>query len=231
MADVAVITSGRTVDEAVGVVVAQLPGWRLTTEDGPLAAALVTAGATVRRRALIMSCVLETITDPGPPLDPFIPRPVPLTADLAAWAPVLQSWRDAFPVGHPDHQDLDDQGAVDFFKPLVDGSALGPLHRSSCLLEDDHGRMVAGILVNVRPSDPPWGGAWSDIWRDHSLRGTGIGPALIARAKHRLADDGLTALTLAVTAGNNARRTYERAGFAIVMDSLILDVPGVVVDR
>jgi len=108
----------------------------------------------------------------------------------------------------------------------VDGSEMGPLHRSSCLLVDRNGRALAGIIVNIREEDPPWGGPWiSDIWRDPSLRGSGVGPSLIDRAKAQLVEDGYFHLTLAVTATNEAARTYEREGFTLVMDSKHLSIP------
>ena len=55
---------------------------------------------------------------------------------------------------------------------FFDGTELGRLHPASTLLVDSGDRPVAGIMVNVRLQDPPWGGPWiADIWRDPSLRG------------------------------------------------------------
>jgi len=225
-ADVAVILPGRTVDEAVATAVAQLAGWRLTTDDELFAQALVTAGATLNRRALIMGCPLGAGSHPQP-IEGFSLASVPTTSDIEPWLPVLPSWQAAFPPGHPDHLDMSDPAtAVQFFMALVDGTQMGPLHRSSCLVMDDDGLARAGIIVNVRPGEPPWGGPWiSDIWRDPSLRGQGMGPRLIDRAKAQLVEDGFSDLTLAVTATNDAARTYEREGFTLVMDSRILQLP------
>ena len=221
------LIDGRSVAEAVAATGAQLAGWQLTTQDDALAQALVAAGATLTRRAFIMSSDLTTATDQGFALESFVLLPMPVTADIKSWAHVLDSWRAAFPPGHPDYIDVsNDDDAVQFFTRLVDGSEMGPLHRSSCLLANREGRALAGIIVNVRSGALPRGGPWiSDIWRDPALRGSGVGPALIDRSKRQLADDGFTALTLAVTASNDAHRTYERAGFAKVMDSHYLKIP------
>jgi ribosomal protein S18 acetylase RimI-like enzyme len=160
------------------------------------------------------------------PLD-FAPAELPTTRDPSAWAAILPSWRAAFPPDHPDHFDGDDAKAIAFLLRLVDGSELGPMHRSSTLLLDQSGEAVAGILVSIRPQDPPWGGAWiADIWRDPRLVGCGVGPALIDNAKALLAEDGHVSLSLAVTHGNPARRGYERAGFRVVVESQTLRLPG-----
>ena len=205
----------------------QLTGWTLATEDGVLAEALVDAGATLTRHAFIMSCALVDLKPPRRISEGFTVGDVPTTSEVSQWLPVLDSWQAAFPPGHPDHLDMSDPAtAVQFFMRLVDGSEMGPLHRSSCLLLDEEGQALAGIIVNIRDGDPPSGGPWiSDIWRDPSLRGSGVGPALIDRAKVQLVDDGFTDLTLAVTATNDAARTYEREGFVLVMDTRHLSIP------
>lgn len=188
---------------------------------------MAAAGATLTRRAFIMTADLSPSTGREDPLDAFDLLPMPTTTGVDAWRPVLDSWRDAFPPGHPDHVDMsDDTDAVQFFAKLVDGTEMGPLHRSSCLLANAAGRALAGIIVNVLDGEPPRGGPWiSDIWRDPALRGSGVGPGLIERAKRLLADDGYTTLTLAVTATNDAYRGYLRSGFSLVIDSRTLQIP------
>ncbi len=205
----------------------QLIGWNLVTQDDALAHALVDVGATQTRRALIMSCPLAGLGPARPFSEDFALGDVPTTSEVDQWLPVLQSWQAAFPPGHPDYLDMSDPNtAVQFFMRLVDGSEMGPLHRSSCLLIDAAGRARAGIIVNIREGHPPSGGPWiSDIWRDPALRGSGVGPSLIDRAKSQLLEDGYTCLTLAVTATNDAARTYEREGFVLVMDSKYLSIP------
>ena len=226
MADVATVVPGRSPRDAAIAALHLLAGWRVTTEDHHLIDALADLGALPTRHARIMRRPVAVPDGPEPAASPFVPHAVPSSSDPALWAPVLPAWRAAFPPEHPDHLDVDDAGAIDFHMRLVDGSDMGPLHRSSCLLTDANGRVVAGIMVNVREGDPRSDGPWiADIWRDPSLRGSGVGSRLIERAAHQLGVDGFTSLSLAVTAGNDAESAYERAGFATVMDSRIFLLP------
>ncbi len=171
-----------------------------------------------------------TRTASGGPLVDIDPRfsrqSLPSTTDPQVWAPILPSWRAAFPPDHPDHFDGDDPLAIAFLRRLVDGSELGPLHRSTTLLVDESGTPVAGIMVNIRSQDPPLGGPWiADIWRDPALRGTGVGAMLISHAKRLLSEDGYACLGLAVTAGNPARATYQAQGFRTVTESQTVLLP------
>ncbi len=162
--------------------------------------------------------------DTGPD-DRFTMSPLPTDSASGMWAAILPSWRAAFPPEHPDHFAGDDRSSIAFLMRLIDGSELGPMHRATTLLVSQ-GRPVAGIMVNVRPLEPPRGGAWiADIWRDPSLRGSGVGPLLIRRAKRLLCEDGHNSLTLAVTAGNPARLTYEAEGFRTVLESRTVLLP------
>lgn len=229
IADLATVVPGRTAAEAADAVLAEreLAGWLLSTENASLAARLIRVGAKPRRHAFVMQCDLRAHHD-APPVDArFTPLPLPAPGDRAAWQAVLPSWRDAFPPDHPDHFPGDDDTAIAFLGRLVDGSELGPLHRATTLLADDRGTVVAGIMVNVRPQDPPWGGPWiADLWRDPALRGTGVGALLIGHACRLLREDGFATLGLAVTHGNPARRSYERAGFRVVIESQTVLLPG-----
>ncbi len=183
-------------------------------------------GAAPKRHAFVMKCDLRLHPSAERGFGGLVLAPMPTDPDPRVWEPILPSWRAAFPPDHPDHFAGDDVQAIAFHLRLVDGSELGPLHRSTTLLVDDRQRAVAGIIVNVRPQDPPWGGAWiADLWRDPSLRGTGIGPALIDHAKRLLLEDGHASLSLAVTASNPARRSYELAGFRVLIESQTLRLP------
>lgn len=220
LADLAVVADGRTPAEATAAIVAAFPGWLVSTEDVALAERLCGAGAVQRRHSFVMQCRLAE----HPPLhslsSAFSLEPLPTDVASDRWAAILPSWRAAFPPEHPDHFAGDDAAAIGFLMRLVDGDEMGPLHRSTTLLADDSGALVAGIMVSMRPEAPPWGGPWiADIWRDPSLRGTGVGSMLIDHAKRLLIDDGYEVLSLAVTAGNDARRTYEATGFQIVNES------------
>lgn len=228
IADLATIVPGRTAVEASTAVLASpgLSGWLLSTENPVFAAQLVRAGAAPKRHKCVMQCDLREHPGSAPKYGRLRPTDPPRSADPSLWAAILPSWRAAFPADHPDHFDGDDAAAIAFCLRLVDGSELGPLHRSSTLLVDEHDRALAGVLVSVRPQDPPWGGAWiADIWRDPSLRGTGVGTVLIDRVKLLLAEDGHSSLSLAVTRGNSARASYDRAGFRVVVESQTLRLP------
>lgn len=227
IADLATVTPHRTIGAAAGAALGQLPGWLLATDDLSLAGCLIKMGAKPRRHALVMQCDLRTPTSPPAHDDRFTLRALPDTADPRAWAPILPSWRAAFPPDHPDHFDGDDPLAIAFLRRLVDGSELGPLHRSTTLLADEAGAPVAGIMVNIRSQDPPLGGPWiADVWRDPSLRATGVGAVLISHAKSLLVADGYACLGLAVTAGNPARATYQAQGFRTVTESQTVLLPG-----
>jgi GNAT superfamily N-acetyltransferase len=220
------VAPSRTVGAAAAAALAQLPGWLLATDDLSLANCLVKMGAKPRRHALLMQCDLRTSTTDAAPDARFSLCPLPATTDPRDWAPILPSWRAAFPADHPDHFDGNDGLAIAFLRRLVDGSELGPLHRSTTLLSDENGTPVAGIVVNIRSQDPPLGGAWiADIWRDPALHGAGIGAILLGHAKRLLAKDGYACLGLAVTAGNPARATYQAQGFRTVTESQTVLLP------
>ena len=226
LADLACVVRGRTAVDAAHAAVDQLPGWLLATEDALLAAALVRSGAGPKRHAIVMQCDLR-VAAPLPDIDSrFTCVDLPDSPAGHDWAAILPSWRAAFPPDHPDHFAGDDDTAIAFLMRLVDGSELGPLHRSTTLLLDASGVPSAGIMVNIRPQDPPLGGPWiADIWRDPSLRGTGVGAMLIGRAKRLLREDGQVSLGLAVTAGNPAQRTYEAQGFSTVIEAQTVLLP------
>lgn len=220
IADLATVVRGRRPQEAASAAARQLPGWLLATEDNHLTGALVLAGAIIKRHAVLMHCDLRQPAAPVP-VDPrFTFTDFPADQRSPLWTTILPSWRAAFPPEHPDHFPGDDATAIDFIMRLTDGSELGPMHRSSALLTDAEGRSVAGIMVNIRPHEPPWGGAWiADLWRDPQVHASGVGHLLITHAKHLLADDGYVRLALAVTAGNPAQRTYQAEGFTVLTEA------------
>ncbi len=226
IADLACIVRGRSAADAAHAAIAQLPAWLLATEDTTLAAALVRSGAAPKRHAIVMQCDLR-INAPVLDVDSrFTCVDLPDSPADPQWTAILPSWRAAFPSDHPDHFAGDDDTAIAFIMRLVDGTELGPLHRSTTLLLDSSGVPVAGIMVNIRPQDPPLGGPWiADIWRDPSLRGTGVGAMLIGRARRLLREDGQVSLGLAVTAGNPARHTYAGQGFSTVIESQTVLLP------
>ena len=229
VADLADVVPGRSTVEAAAAAVAdpQLAGWLLTTRNSSLAGHLVRQGAAPKRHALLMQCDVRAVRRPVPFPAGLTLGPLPAPDDRGGWLALLPGWRAAFPEDHPDHFAGDDASALAFMRRLVDGSELGPLHRATAVVRDDAGLPVAGVMVNVRAQDPPWGGPWiADIWRDPALRASGVGRALIAHVLATVHDDGLSSVSLAVTEGNPARRSYDRAGFRVVEESRTVLLPG-----
>jgi GNAT superfamily N-acetyltransferase len=220
MAGSARIPDGRTAPCAAQAAAAQLPGWIVQTEDFSLAAALIKAGARPVRHAFTMQCDLRRPIADVPPPHGLTGVPIDAASSTHAWRAVVPSWHAAYPPDHPDHFRGDDDEAIEALQFLVGGDELGPMHGTSMLAWDGSGRPVAGVIVTVTAFDPPWGGPWvGDIWRDPSLRGTGVGSWLLASAQKGLKDDGYVSLGLAVSVNNPARRTYESAGFRVVAET------------
>ncbi|MBK9738040.1 MAG: GNAT family N-acetyltransferase [Actinobacteria bacterium] len=225
IADDVVVADGRGPQEAAAALLGAPPAPMAATGNPDLAEALMHAGASENRHFFVMRC---DVRGPGQMtgIDPrFRLAPLPETDDPAQWRGILPGWRAAFPPEHPDHFPGDDAEAITFHLTLMDGTTMGPLHRASTLLVDQSGTAIGGIMVNVRLEESRWGGPWiADIWRDPSLRGTGIGRMLVSHARTLLAEDSFPGLMLAVTAGNDARRSYEAMGFEVVHESWILDL-------
>jgi ribosomal protein S18 acetylase RimI-like enzyme len=97
---------------------------------------------------------------------------------------------------------------------LLDGQIVGPLLPDASGLVVDEDRVVAFLLVNRMPGDPPFGGPWlSDVARDPDPAYRGLGSVLVRRALAVLAAAGETTFGLAVSEGNPARGLYESLGF------------------
>jgi ribosomal protein S18 acetylase RimI-like enzyme len=87
-------------------------------------------------------------------------------------------------------------------------------------------RVVAGIIISLRPQPVPYGGPWvHDVWRVPGESAPGTGAALIAQAMRLLDEDGLTTLGLAVSEGNPARRVYDRLGFIQQFEAWTFRIP------
>lgn len=225
IADLAQVVVGRTPRDAALAAVRQLPNRLLATADTDLADALIIEGAREKRHALVMQCDLRA-HPAGPSGDCADLAPWPTIADPVHWAGILQCWREAFPTDHPDHFPGDDETAIAFLLGLVNGTELGPLHRSSVLVVGADDKAVAGVIVTIRPHDRPLGGPWiTDIWRDPRQHGTGIGHRLINHVKGSLAEDGFSSLYLAVTENNPAKQRYQSEGFRVIIDSRTLVLP------
>jgi GNAT superfamily N-acetyltransferase len=225
---------------ATELVLTQLPGWVVSGPE-PLARDLLARGARPRRHAHTYSF------DLGQPLpaawaSPVLPAGLRVTPCDREPEDLVAAWRAAYTPGHPDHHDPGSTADVvdQELRPLMDGSALGPLLPCSGLVVDEAAcppdaagtgaglePVVAAVLVNGQDSDPPLGGPWvAEVFRDPAPRYAGLGTVLLRRALALAAADGLPALGLAVTEGNPARRLYERIGFRHTDTAMTVVVPG-----
>jgi hypothetical protein len=218
IADRATVAPGRTVIEAVASAMSQLPGWKLATEDPELAEAMIAAGAVQTRHAYVMSA------DPSMHRDAPVVEIVPRSSiDVREFLP---GWLASLPPGHPDHEDGTHEEIIERCWDWYDEPQwLAREHRSSGLVVSD-GRVVAGIIISLRPQPVPYGGPWvHDVWRVPGESVPGTGAALIAQAMRLLDEDGLTTLGLAVSAGNPARRVYDRLGFIQQLEAWTFRIP------
>lgn len=214
-------------DEAVPVVLRELPGWIVDGND-ELVSALIEAGARRRREASVMMYDLVAVP---PPADWAAPALAPGLAYGPVGTdpePMFATWVRAYPPGHPDAPDGRSHTRADFdadFAPLLTGEMLGPLlPASGCVLDAAQPRRaVAACVVNDRPDEGPW---ISEVFRDPDPRYAGTGAALLRRALWHTAAAGSRAVGLAVTAGNPAQSVYEKLGFRVVSRALNCIIPG-----
>lgn len=216
------------VARAVALARRTMPGWRLSTSDPALAAALLAAGATERRHAHTMTTYpTRACTEPDRAAVKAV-RLEPLTAaqvDRHAIRLGALTLR-AYPAGHPDAFDGDEAAAVSQIRAIARGELLGPLLRESRVALVD-GAIAGVCLVVDREGTPPYGGPWViDIFRDPGCSVPGVGTALLAAALAATHDAGRPGLSLVVSHRNErARRLYERLGLVSVDESWTLALP------
>ena len=214
-------------DAVVDGVLAQLAGWNLTTVVESLAAALVERGALPVRHFSLMSLALTEVDVPdteGALTTSYDIRP--LTPGSEVPREVVGLVRAAYPAGHPDEELGSDEDIVRDVQHALDGARLGPLMDQSALVYDDD-RLVALVLVNRVPGGPPTGGPWvTDICRDPDARYAGLGRDLLLRVLRSCRRAGESAVSLAVTEGNPARRLYASLGFSLVATTRKVRIPG-----
>jgi hypothetical protein len=208
----------------VPAVLEQLAGWWLTSSDRALVDALVTAGATSVRHSHLYSRPLSPADGGlGSTALPF----------GLAWSPIDRSPLElarlvvqANAPGHVDHVATDPAVEVPELTALLSGELVGPyLARASSLILADQ-RVVAAVIVNRSPGEPPQGGPWvSQVFRHPAPTYAGLGARALQRAMAVLAVDSETALSLAVTDGNPAERVYQRLGFNHVASRHKLAIP------
>ena len=205
-------------DGPVAVFAAQLrvdhPGEGVDVEEGPLAAALVAAGASVGRRSLLMG------------LDPL-----PETLEAGSFAGEVGPFRfeperyagallRAFPPDHPDYDpDIPDlAGARAAVASYLDGRVIGPfLAAASSEATEPSGRLVGALVVNRMPEEEGSpGGPWvTEVFVEPDAQGSGAARALFARTVAELRTAGEPSLRLAVQIDNPARHVYARLGFDV----------------
>lgn len=202
------------------IVVRRLRGHIVET-TAPLGELLLAAGATLRRRSVLMTC------DPAAPRDP-VPTPEGVLLGPALGCPtdeLLDAYIDAFPPGHPDHHaGVDRDGHRELLRSLMDGEVIGPLLGCSRTAAAA-GRMAGAALIMEMPGEPPLAGPWVGELFRHPGAPRGTGAAMLAAALDRAAEDGLPRVGLRVSADNPARRLYDALGFTETRTSVAVLVP------
>ncbi len=206
---------------AVPVILAGLRGHRVSGRPD-IGERLIAAGATRRRHVRILSRPLEHVADPPEPpagirLTPLGDRPVD---DL------VPSSMAAYPRGHWDFTPGGDQPerVAERLRALLAGELIGRPIAPSRLALDAGGRVVGGAIVTDAPGPEPLVGPWiADLWREPGRRG--LGAVLLAHVLRAIERAGGRTAGLAVTHGNPALRVYERAGFALRLELLSVELP------
>jgi GNAT superfamily N-acetyltransferase len=223
LADLFEPADGIPPEAAAAAVLAEMRGWRIAAHPA-FGSLLIDGGGRPRRHSHLMS--RDLVRDPAPPAwrEPPVPagfRLTPVDRPALELAPACGA---AYPPGHPDFADIPDPDRPEFeLEEIVSGRLLGPLLACSGLAIAADGAVAAAILVNGRAGDPPLAGPWiSQVFRHPDA--PGIGMPLLRRALALATDDGLPALSLAVTHTNPARRVYAELGFAEVLEAQSVEV-------
>jgi GNAT superfamily N-acetyltransferase len=182
-------------------------------EEGPLATALVSAGAKVGRRSLLMELTpLPSSVDAGN----FAGVTGPLHRDPDRYAGAVLR---AFPPEHPDYDpDIPDlASARRAVTSYLSGAVIGPFLDASSEAVAADGRVVGGLVVNRMPEhDESPGGPWvTDVFVEPDAQGGGVGRALFARTIAELRTAGEGTLRLAVQVDNPAQHLYRNLGFVV----------------
>lgn len=199
---------------AAPVVLRELGGHRVVTDDTAFADLLVEGGGTIRRRAHDYVYDLS-----APPPEPVAPQGFRLSPDLdvEALAPVKER---ANPPGHPDHEPGLDN--AEDLRQLLSGRVIGAVVRDATWQVCD-GEAPCGAILVCERADP---GTWVlDVFVDPRVRGRGLGGLLLRRSLAGAARAGYPAMGLVVTDGNPARAAYEAVGFRLRMSGTNVDLP------
>ena len=207
------------------MIMRELAGWQIATRDPGLAAALRGAGCSAVRHGHVFS--RDLVLNPPDPdwLTPDLPGLRLKSLDRPA-SDLVDVSLAAYPPGHPDAE-TDDPAVVErLVGALLTGDSVGPFMAVSTQVLDGPA-VVAVAIINRMPGAPPMGGPWvSEVCRDPDRRYAGLGSVMLRRIMAELSEGSEKSLSLVVTEGNPARRTYERLGFAHVDSFRKLLVPG-----
>jgi hypothetical protein len=207
-----------------------LPGVRVITRLDE-AAALTEAGAAVVSSSVHM--VRDRLQEDPPPLrwaGPHLAAGLSVVGVETVPEDVLAaSQLVAFGPGHPDHEATLEAQVAGQLHALLAGELLGPVYAdASAAVVDAGGNLYAALLAtHWEGIGDEWrGGPWLvDLF---TVPGAPLllGRSLLTRAVAVASLDGHAAVGLTVSAGNRARRLYERLGFRDAFYRVVLDLPG-----
>ncbi len=211
---------GVDADVAVPVILAGLRGHRVSGRP-EVGERLIAAGAVRQRHVRILSRPLASVEEP-----PELPAGIHLTPLDRPVADLTASSMAAYPPGHWDFPPGGDRpdGVAERLSALLAGELIGPLIAPSRLAVGTDGRVVGGAIVTDAPGPEPLTGPWiADLWREPGRRG--LGAVLLAHTLREIHRHGGRTAGLSVTHGNPALRVYERAGFALRLELLSVELP------
>lgn len=217
----AIVTLRRPAAEAAPVLLAELPGHRLVTEDDALVDALVAAGGRIQRRAHDYAYDLSTVPDG------WAERPAPqgfrITSRLDA-AGLVEAHTAANPPGHPDHEEGLDH--LDDLRAMIGGKVIGPLvPEASWQVEDADGPCGAILIVDRTRADGSRVAWVVDVFVHPRHQGRGLGRVLLQRGVAGGKAAGHHTLGLVVSDGNPARAAYDAVGFTHLQSGTNVDLP------
>ncbi|MDI2130639.1 GNAT family N-acetyltransferase [Yinghuangia seranimata] len=225
-ADALTVLEGTGIDAVVEAVRARLGGWLVSSSD-EIGLRLVADGAIKFRHAHVYTWDLSASPPDGAWAEPKLVDGLTLVpAHEREPADLVGAWMTAYRPGHPDNPNgVTRETAREQLATLINGISLGPLLPCSVVIQDG-ARPVAACLVNGRQGEPPLGGPWiAEVFRDADPAYAGLGTVALKAAVGRAARDGLASVGLAVTEGNPARATYEKAGFVHAESSTTVLIP------
>ncbi|WP_028061033.1 GNAT family protein [Candidatus Solirubrobacter pratensis] len=209
------------VEDAVPIVLAELPGWRVVAGE-ELGRALVDAGGRLFRHSYVLTrdLVAHPASHAGPP-----PPGLELRAADRPAADLVGAYRAAFPPEHPDGAARVDEDPLEEMRRIVELRVVGPVLDCSGLAVDRQGIVRAAVIITDSGGTPPFGGPWvAECFRDPDPAYKGAGRALLERMLVDATAAGLPAIGLAVTHGNPAHELYLDLGFSLVFSAYSVDL-------